>query len=357
MEKIFVFCESSREGLKKSSRDLVFSAFKKFKNKAEVLLFSTPQKKSFLIQEVRKCGLKNIFVCESESFKDYNSDIFLETFDHVFKKFKPASILASQSPLTSDLFPRVAARYEASYFNHCLEWGFNGEDQWQIQFPLYAGKCFARARAKEAHCLKIFLVQPSSLLDVSASSHLLEGIEVEDKNENKEGEDEKFSSNLNEGSTQTLPLSSSLFSEVKVLVKNIFKGKTKSLDLTEAPLIVSGGRGMKDPKNFKLLYDLAEIIGASVGASRAVVDEGWVPHSMQVGQTGKTVQPQLYIACGISGAIQHLAGMSGSKVIVAINEDKNAPIFKKATYGIVGDVFEILPLLTQEFKRILKNEN
>ncbi len=192
--------------------------------------------------------------------------------------------------------------------------------------PVYAGKAFAEIKVNSANV--VLSLRPNVFKAEKTDSNNAKVTDI---------------------TSASLNLSANDFSAVVTEVV-LSQGK---IDVAEADKIVSGGRGLKGPDNFHLIEELASVIGAATGTSRAVVDAGWRPHSEQVGQTGKTVSPGLYIACGISGAIQHLAGMSSSKCIVAINKDKDAPIFQVADYGIIGDLFEVLPVLKEEFKKVL----
>jgi electron transfer flavoprotein alpha subunit len=214
-----------------------------------------------------------------------------------------------------DIAPRVAAKLGAGLASDCVALSVQ-DGEIVATRPVYAGKALIDVRVKTA--MKVFTLRPNVFTAASESGQAVI---------------EKTSVVLDQKDF------GSIVTQVKVA-----SGRP---DVTEADIIVSGGRGLKGPENFHL------ILGAAVGASRAVVDAGWRPHDEQVGQTGKTVSPTMYIACAISGAVQHLAGMSSSKYIVAINKDKDAPIFQVADYGIVGDVFEIVPELTAELKRAL----
>lgn len=320
MSKILVFTEVSHGKVKKSSLELLSAAKKSGLNTAALIFGSQAQASS---QEVANYGAQEIYLISSADFDQYNSELFTAGICSVIQKSKADIVLASSSSSGRDAFPRVAARLGAGVVGDCTELALSAAVV-SAKKPLYSGRVLATA-SFESCPIKIILMRPNQL----------------PINEPQSGASVNLINHTFEKPSLT------------TIIKNIVKGASEKLDLTEANIIVSGGRGMKDAANFRLLNDLAEVLGATVGASRAAVDAGWVGHEMQVGQTGKTVAPSLYIAVGISGAIQHLAGMSSSKVIVAINTDASAPIFQKATYGLVGDFAEILPKLTEEFKKAL----
>ncbi len=265
-------------------------------------------------------GVHKHFFCKEEALQLYNPETYQQFFTQVFK-IQPQLFMANSNNLGRDVFPRLAAQFEAAYMSDVTEVSFSPDIL--VKRPLYSGKCSAQVTFTD-ESPKIILLRSNQIPIINPRSDC--------KTEVMEVHLDKPS-----GKSQTL---------------SIEKGESEKPDLTEADIIVSGGRGLKEADNFKLLHELAKPLGATVGASRAVVDLQWVPHSFQVGQTGKTVTPSLYFAIGISGAIQHLAGMSGSKNIVAINKDEKAPIFQKATYGIVGDLFEVVPLLTEKLKNL-----
>jgi electron transfer flavoprotein alpha subunit len=323
MASVLVFTEFANGQLKKSALELL-SAARRSGLKVQALALGSGAKG--LANALGKEGVDEALLGDDAAFDKYNPELFTEAVTNVLNSKKPSVVLASSSTLGRDLFPRVAARLNTGVTSDCTELEINGSGDVKARRPMYAGKCTAEV-AFENSPIKIVLTRPNQLVVTPASA----------------------------AKTAAVEEIKAPVKDLKTIIKEVVKGASNKLDLSEANVIVSGGRGMKEPANFKMLEDLAEVLGATVGASRAVVDAGWVPHSMQVGQTGKTVAPTLYIACGISGAIQHLAGMSGSKVVVAINKDANAPIFQKASYGIVGDVTEVGPLLTQEFKKLLQH--
>jgi electron transfer flavoprotein alpha subunit len=319
MAKVLIFAEHAQGQFKKGALELLSHAQG---TSHEVHVAAVGNGAKDLAGVAGKYGAKKLFAGTHESLNAYNPAAFAAWVNSLMAQEKFEVVLASSTTVARDLFPRVAAAQGAGLASDCVQ--LNLQDAGLgVRKPLYSGKCTAQVDFKSP--LRMVLMRANQLPVVDGS---------------KGGNCDVVE--------HAMPAVS-----LTTVIKEIVKSTSAKLDLTEANIIVSGGRGMKEAAQFKLLEDLAGVLGATVGASRAVVDAGWVPHSMQVGQTGKTVAPSLYIACGISGAIQHLAGMSGSKVIVAINKDANAPIFQKATYGIVGDVFEILPKLTDELKKVL----
>jgi electron transfer flavoprotein alpha subunit len=316
--KALLFVETSQGKLKKSSLEILSALSGQT---VEAVLIG--EGLSEAAAELSKYSLTKIYSVESADLKNYNSANYSAALGSVIQSSGADLIVGSGSMATKDLFPRLAARFDSGYVSDVIKLHVEGLTV-RATRPLFSGKCTADAEFTASSKKKFIVMRPNQYPVPSES-----------------------------GSSAQIETVAFSAPQSKIKVKDVVKSKSSKPDLVEASIIISGGRGMKGPEHFKLLEDLADTLGATVGASSAVVDSGWVPHSLQVGQTGKTVAPNLYIACGISGAIQHLAGMGSSKVIVAINKDPEAPIFKKATYGIVGDVFEVVPKLNEELKKIL----
>ncbi|MBI2521379.1 MAG: electron transfer flavoprotein subunit alpha/FixB family protein [Bdellovibrio sp.] len=275
------------------------------------------------LQDLAKYGAQKVHTIKGKNLEKYSPEGYAEALHDFISKGNYDYVFAGATSAGKDFFPRLAGMFNSGMASDVVNFLFEG-DKWYGTRPLFAGKCLAKVelQGSKPHFITI---RPNALGLPSAPKS---------------------------ASPTTSEFSHDVTS-MRAVIKEIVKGASEKLDLTEANIIVSGGRAMGNADNFKVLNQLADVIGATVGASRAAVDSGFAPHSMQVGQTGRTVSPSLYIACGISGAIQHLAGMRTSKVIVAINTDKDAPIFTKADYGIVGDLFKVVPVLTQELKNLL----
>ncbi|MDA8215745.1 MAG: FAD-binding protein [Nitrospiraceae bacterium] len=276
-------------------------------------------------QELIKWGADKVYHCKDPIFEKFNDEPYSMLLTNLIKTYKPEIVLAGATPIGRSFIPRVAAKVKTGLTADCtaLEIDKDSGNLLQVR-PAFGGNIMATILCPN-HRPQIATVRPRVM---------------------KRGE---YSPDKN-GEIINVP-ADGITCRTKVL-DTVKEASECMVNLQEADVIVSGGRGLGDTKGFKMLEELAELLGGAVGASRAAVDEGWIPYSHQVGQTGKTVCPKIYIACGISGAVQHLVGMQSSDIIIAINKNPEAPIFNVATYGIVGDVNEVVPLLIKKLKEV-----
>jgi len=325
MSKIIAFIETRENKIKNSGFETASKAYsvaRELGADVEALLIGSGV--SVVANELGAYGISKAVCVDDAKLEKYSTTAYSKAISEAMKQKGADTLFLSATAMGKDVSPRVSARLEAGLAVDCTNIRIVGSDIIATR-PVYAGKALIDIKINSL--LKIFSLRPNVFKPekIDAGSVSVEKLDIL-------FEDKDFSTKVKE-----------------VVVSS------EKLDVSEADIVVSGGRGLKGPENFHLIEELAKVLGGAAGASRAVVDAGWRPHGEQVGQTGKTVSPKLYVACGISGAIQHLAGMSSSKCIVAINKDKDAPIFQIADYGIVGDVFEILPALTEELKKVMVN--
>ncbi|MCK4777922.1 MAG: electron transfer flavoprotein subunit alpha/FixB family protein [Actinomycetia bacterium] len=323
---VWVFAEEKRGKISSVVFELLGKG-KELSNKLETKLSSViiGDNVSKHAKSLISYGSKKVYVIESKELLEYNDEPFSKVFADLINKEKPEIVLAGATARGRSLIPRVASILGTGLTADCTELDIDEENGLLLQTrPAFGGNIMATIICTK-HRPQMATVRPNVMKRTEINS------------ENK-GE-----------IIEVKPDKKNLISRTSVL--DFIEDLTEKVRLEEADIIISGGRGLGKPENFKLIYELADVLGAAVGASRAAVDAGWIPYSHQVGQTGKTVCPKVYIACGISGAIQHLVGMKTSNVIIAINKDPDAPIFQFATYGIVSDLFEVVPKLIQELKK------
>lgn len=285
---------------------------------------------SGLCPELARYGADKIVVVDDKALEIYATEPYAHAMSQVIDHYKPAVVLYGATAIGRDLAPRVSARVKTGLTADCTKLEISEETkELRMTRPAFGGNIMATIICPE-HRPQMATVRPGVMQKIKP---------IQDASVQAENFTVDFAGHQN------------------VEILEVVKAVVNKMDIQDAKILVSGGRGMGSPENFQLLRDLADALGGEVSSSRACVDAGWVEKDIQVGQTGKTVRPNLYIACGISGAIQHLAGMEESDVIIAINKDENAPIFEVADYGIVGDAVKILPLFTEKVKEAMAARN
>jgi electron transfer flavoprotein alpha subunit len=315
MANIGVYIELKDNQFKKSNKEAIGLAKKSGADVVAVIFSNDPGQYTDMLK-----GVKKVVQVKCDDLS-YQPDLYADTLAKIITEFNLNDFIGVNSAQGKDLFPRITAKIEnAGLVMDCVEMDLANRS---VTKPVYAGKLLSKYVMDNP--FRLYTIRPNVFPAAATDSEAAPEITAFDAVKNPP----------------------------RTKIVEIIKSGAKKIDLQEADIIVSGGRGMKAKENFALLQELADVLKAGLGASRAAVDAEFATYDMQVGQTGKVVNPKLYIACGISGAIQHFVGMKTSKVIVAINKDPEAPIFKKADYGIVGDLFKVVPLLKEELKKNL----
>jgi len=320
---ILTFIETREKKIKKASLELLSEARRTadgLKTETAAVLAGTGLEG--LAPELASCGASQIFLLEHASLDRYSTQDYAAAVADLVKRLNPEAVFFSATAMGKDLAPRLAARLGVGLASDCTALALK-DGQLEYTRPIFAGKALLTFRLTSSPQIvslrpNIFPVTPTA----AAGEVMREAAQVQ-------------------------------AAAARAEVTEVLQESGGEIDVSEADIVVSGGRGMKGPENFALLREIAGCLPrAAVGASRSAVDSGWIGHQHQVGQTGKTISPNLYLAFGISGAIQHIAGMSSSKVIVAVNKDADAPIFKVADFGVVGDLFQVIPALKKEIKKL-----
>ena len=324
MSKKVVVLGEAREGALRNVSYEAIAAAKKVADGGEVVGLLFGDAVQSLGDEMIKNGANRVITVEHPHLKHYTSDGFGQAFMAVYEQEKPEAIVFGHTALGKDLSPKIASKLAAGLISDVTAIEGEGDDAVYIR-PIYSGKAFEKVKNKDG--LLFFTIRPNN-------------IEPLDRDESRSGDVSSVSVDI---------------TNLRSVISEVVRKSTEGVDLSEAKVVVAGGRGVKSAEGFAPLEELAKLLGGAVGASRGACDADYCDYSLQIGQTGKVVTPDLYIAAGISGAIQHMAGMSNSKVIVAINKDPEANIFKVADYGIVGDLFEVIPMMIEEIKKVKTN--
>ncbi|MBU9672940.1 electron transfer flavoprotein subunit alpha/FixB family protein [Planococcus sp. CP5-4] len=320
-KKVLVLGET-REGALRNVSFEAIAAAKKISGGGEVVAVLLGEAVSEFGNELVAYGADRVITVEHPHLKSYTSDGYGQAFMAVVDQEQPEAIVFGHTAVGKDLSPKIASKLQTGLISDVTDIEGEGDDAVFIR-PIYSGKAFEKVKLKEDGVVFI-TVRPNNIASL--------------EREERSGDVSSLSVDI---------------TNLRTIIKNVVRKSAEGVDLSEAKVIIAGGRGVKSKDGFEPLQELADLLGGAVGASRGACDADYCDYSLQIGQTGKVVTPDLYIAAGISGAIQHMAGMSNSKVIVAINKDPEANIFKVADYGIVGDLFDVIPLLTEEFKKVM----